>query len=172
MADKHNAIRHTSGLWHRAFLEMAAANPDVEAGHYFIDALCHDLVRDPGRFDVIVTGNLFGDILSDLAASLAGGLGLAPSANINPETRKGLFEPVHGSAPGLAGKGVANPAAALLSAAMMLDFAGLSQAASRVEEAVEACVADGLTTPDAGGSLTTREAGEAVLARLSGRKER
>lgn len=168
MADKHNVLRHTSGLWHRVFLEMAAAYPEVQSRHYFIDSLCHDVVRDPGRFDVIVTGNLFGDILSDLTAALAGGLGLAPSGNMNPETGKGLFEPVHGSAPDLAGRGVANPAAALLSAAMMLEFTGLRDAARRVEAAVEASVREGDTTPDAGGTLSTAEAAAAVLARLAG----
>lgn len=166
MADKHNALTHVGGLWHRTFEEVRRRFPEVESRHIFVDALCHDLVRDPSRFGVIVTSNLFGDLLSDLGAALAGGLGVAPSGNVNPETRKALFEPVHGSAPDIAGKGVANPVAALLSAAMMLEWVGLREEASRVERAVRESVAAGETTPDLGGRLSTRQAGEAVLSRL------
>ena len=166
MADKHNALRFTSDLWFRTFTELAREYADVEARHLFVDNLCFQLVRDPSQFDVIVTDNLFGDLVSDLGAGLAGGLGLAPSANLNPEKRLGLFEPVHGSAPDLVGKGVANPMAALLSAAMMLDFVGLPEAASRLERAVETCIHEGLTTPDLGGTLKTSAVGDAVLRRL------
>lgn len=168
MADKHNALEHVGGLWHEAFLAVAGEFPMVHAHHIFVDALCHDVVRDPGRFDVIVTSNLFGDLISDLSAALAGGLGVTPSANLNPESGKGLFEPVHGSAFDLAGKGLANPVAALLSAAIMLYFLGFPGAAKGVERAVEASVAAGETTPDLGGGLTTAAAGEAVRKRLEG----
>ena len=102
MADKHNALEFIGNLWYRTFLEVAADFPEVQASHIFVDALCHDLVRDPARFEVIVTSNLFGDLISDLGAALVGGLGVAPSANVNPESRRGLFEPVHGSAPDIA----------------------------------------------------------------------
>jgi 3-isopropylmalate dehydrogenase len=166
MADKHNALTHVGGLWHRTFQEIRERFPAVESRHIYVDALCHDLVRDPSRFGVIVTSNLFGDLVSDIGAALAGGLGVAPSGNVNPRTRKALFEPVHGSAPDLAGKGVANPVAALLSAAMMLEWAELAQEGARVRRAVRECVAAGETTPDLGGGLSTRAVGEAVRRRL------
>jgi len=166
MADKHNALEFIGNLWYRTFLEVAADFPEVRAGHIFIDTLCHDLVRDPAKFEVIVTSNLFGDLISDLGAALVGGLGVAPSGNMNPETRRGLFEPVHGSAPDIAGKGLANPMAACLSAAMMLDFLGFSPEARRVERAVQACVARGQVTPDLGGDLSTGDAGDAVCGCL------
>ncbi len=162
MADKHNALRFVSDLWFRVFREMRAGYPDVEARHYFVDNLCYQLVRDPSQFDVIVTSNLFGDLLSDLGAALAGGLGLAPSANFNPETGRGLFEPVHGSAPDIAGRDEANPSAALLSLAMMLDFLGLREAAERLHSAVHSCIAAGQVTRDLGGALGTGAAGDAV----------
>jgi 3-isopropylmalate dehydrogenase len=166
MADKHNAMQFVSDLWYRAFREMAGDYPEVASRHLYADALCHELVRDPSQFGVIVTDNLFGDLISDLGAALAGGLGLAPSGNINPETRRGLFEPVHGSAPDLAGKELANPMAALRSAAMMLGFVGEAEAGARLEAAVRACAQDGQTTPDLGGRLGTRDVGEAIRQRL------
>ncbi len=162
MADKHNALRFVSDLWFRVFQEMSPCYPEVEARHFFVDNLCYQLVRDPSQFDVIVTSNLFGDLLSDLGAALAGGLGLAPSANINPETGRGLFEPVHGSAPDIAGRGEANPSAALLSLAMLLDFLGLREAAECLHSAVNSCIAAGQVTPDLGGPLGTGAAGDAV----------
>ena len=162
MADKHNALRFVSDLWYRLFQQVSADYPDVEARHFFIDNMCYQFVCDPSQFDVVVTGNLFGDILSDLGAALAGGLGLAPSANINPETGRGLFEPVHGSAPEIAGRGVANPAAGILSLAMMLDFLGMTDAAQSVESAVNSCILDGQVTRDLGGTLGTSAAGDAV----------
>ena len=125
-----------------------------------------ELVRDPTQFEVVVTGNLFGDILSDLAASLIGGMGLAPSANINPETGQALFEPVHGSAPNIAGKGIVNPFGAILTGAMMVSNLGDAEAARRIEEAVIGAIRSCDCTPDLGGSLTTSEAGSAVLRRL------
>jgi 3-isopropylmalate dehydrogenase len=166
MADKHNALTHVGGLWYRTFLEVRERFPAVESRHIYVDALCHDLVRDPSRFGIIVTSNLFGDLVSDIGAALAGGLGVAPSGNVNPRTRKALFEPVHGSAPDLAGKGAANPVAALLSAAMMLEWAELAEEGARVRRAVRECVAAGETTPDLGGGLSTRAVGEAVRRRL------
>jgi 3-isopropylmalate dehydrogenase len=141
---------------------VATDYPEVKARHLYVDTLCHDLVRDPSRFDVIVTGNLFGDLLSDLGAALAGGLGIAPSANINPESRKGLFEPVHGSAPDIAGQGTANPMAAILSAALMLDFLGFPREARRVEGSVEKCAKAMRVTADLGGTCGTAEVGDAL----------
>jgi 3-isopropylmalate dehydrogenase len=123
-------------------------------------------VRDPTQFDVVVTGNLFGDILSDLTAQLIGGMGVAPSANLNPQTGRGLFEPVHGSAPNLAGKGVVNPLGAVLSAGMMVEHLGFGEVAKRIERAVESAVRAGECTRDLGGSLSTAEAGQAVTKRL------
>lgn len=165
LADKHNAQRFVGGLWHDVFLEVAREFPGCEARHLFADALAHDLVRDPSPFDVVVTANLFGDLLSDLGAALIGGLGMAPSANVHP-FRTSLFEPVHGSAPSLAGKGVANPFGSILSAALMLRHLGEDAAAATVEEAVSACVRAGEATADAGGRLTTSEAGAAVVRRI------
>ena len=162
MADKHNALEFVGGLWYRTFRELEGEYPQVEARHLFVDALCHDLVRDPSRFGVIVTSNLFGDLISDLGAALAGGLGLAPSANLNPETRRGLFEPVHGSAQDIAGKGIANPMAAFLSAGMMLEFLGFEEAGRRLRAAVTTCLEGGTTTPDLGGSSTTAEVGRVI----------
>ena len=162
MADKHNALEFVGGLWYRTFRELEGEYPQVEARHLFVDALCHDLVRDPSRFGVIVTSNLFGDLISDLGAALAGGLGLAPSANLNPETRRGLFEPVHGSAQDIAGKGIANPMAAFLSAGMMLEFLGFEEAGRRLRGAVTTCLERETTTPDLGGSSTTAEVGRVI----------
>jgi 3-isopropylmalate dehydrogenase len=125
-----------------------------------------ELVRDPTQFEVIVTGNLFGDILSDLTAALVGGMGVAPSANINPETRRGLFEPVHGSAPGIAGQGIVNPVGAILTAGMMVEHLGDEDAAKRMESAVRGAIRAGECTRDLGGSLSTREAADAVIGRL------
>jgi 3-isopropylmalate dehydrogenase len=128
------------------------------------------LVKDPGRFDVIVTTNMFGDILSDLASELVGGLGQAPSANINPQTRRGLFEPVHGSAPKHAGKGIANPVGAILAGAMMLRHLGDDRGASQIEQAVMAAAQDRQTTRDLGGSLSTTGAADAILDALAVRE--
>jgi 3-isopropylmalate dehydrogenase len=124
------------------------------------------LVRDPSQFEVIVTGNLFGDILSDLTAELIGGMGIAPSGNINPETGRGLFEPVHGTAPDIAGKGIVNPIGAILSASMMVRHLGFSEMANAIEGAVESAIRAGECTRDLGGSLSTGECGDAVAKRL------
>ena len=165
MADKSNAMTQGHALWQRVFGETKRDYPDVQATHMYIDALAMFLVQDPSQFDVIVTNNLFGDIITDLGAALQGGLGMAASGNIRPG-RTSMFEPVHGSAPTLAGRNIANPIGAVLSAALMLDTLGRRDEAQRIERAVEDAVHAGETTRDAGGALGTREAGEAILRRL------
>ncbi len=165
MSDKANVLVHAHDLWQRVFKEVAAEYPDIRANHLYVDNLALQLVRDPGQFEVIVTSNMFGDILTDLAAGLQGGLGMAASANVHPG-RIGLFEPVHGSSPPLAGKNMANPMGAILTAALLLRYAGWTEEAVRVEEAVEWAVAQDRTTADIGGTLGTREVGEAIAARL------
>ena len=165
MADKSNAMAQGHALWQRVFAEVKAGYPGIEATHLYIDALALFLVQDPGRFQVIVTNNLFGDIVTDLGAALQGGLGMAASGNIHPG-RTSMFEPVHGSAPPLAGRGVANPIGAILSAALLLETLGRPGDAARIERAVEGAVQAREVTPDAGGGLGTRAAGEAVLRRL------
>jgi 3-isopropylmalate dehydrogenase len=168
MADKSNVQRFGGDLWQRVFREVAARYAEIEAGHQYVDAMAMFMLLDPAQYDVVVTNNLFGDILTDLGAALQGGLGLAASGNIHPG-RVSLFEPVHGSAPPLAGKNVANPAGAILTTAMMLEYLGYAEAARAVEEAVGACVRERETTRDLGGSLSTSEAGEAVVRRLARR---
>jgi 3-isopropylmalate dehydrogenase len=166
MVDKSNALAQAGGLWQDRWLELKARHSEVEARHLYVDAAAMELVRDPTQFEVIVTGNLFGDILSDLTASLIGGMGLAPSANLNPESGRGMFEPVHGSAPNIAGKGIVNPVGAILTGAMMVSHLGDAEAARRIEEAVIGAIRAGECTRDVGGSLSTSEAGRAVLRRL------
>jgi 3-isopropylmalate dehydrogenase len=166
MADKHNVHRFVGDLWHRVFLEVAAEFPSCDSSHMFVDALAMKMVLDPGSLDVVVTNNMFGDILTDLGAALQGGLGLAASGNIHPG-RTSLFEPIHGSAPPLAGKGIANPFGSILTAAMMLRALGEEAPARLVEDAVTACVLAGEATVDAGGSLSTTRAGDAVLRRIA-----
>ena len=156
MSDKANAVP-AHRVWQEAFKAIAAEYPGIAVEHRYVDALALELVREPERFEVIVTNNLFGDILSDLGAGLVGGLGLAASANLNPE-RAGLFEPVHGSAPAMAGKNLANPFAAILTGAMMLAQIGEPDAAAELESAVRAALAAGVRTPDIGGTTGTREA--------------
>jgi 3-isopropylmalate dehydrogenase len=165
LSDKANAMPHAGGLWRRVFREVSAEFDDVANNAVYADALALDLVLRPARYDVIVAPNLFGDILSDLAAALVGGLGLAPSASLHPG-RVGLFEPVHGSAPDLAGTGRANPRAAILTAALMLQQLGHAHAARAVEAAVRRAVRDGHTTPDIGGALTTGAVGDGVCEDL------
>lgn len=159
LADKANALRHAGQLWRRLFEQVAADHPGVPIRTMYIDALATDMVLNPARYQVIVTSNLFGDIISDLAAGLVGGLGLVPSANLHPG-RIGLFEPVHGSAPDIAGTDRANPIAAVLTAGLMLDYLGRPDAARRVEQAVAAAVHSAATTPDLGGTLGTDAAGD------------
>jgi 3-isopropylmalate dehydrogenase len=165
MSDKSNAMAQGHALWQRVFKEVAPQYPGVEARHLYIDALALFLVQDPAQFDVIVTNNLFGDIITDLGAALQGGLGLAASGNLHPG-KTSMFEPVHGSAPPLAGKNVANPIGAILSAALMLDYLGLKAEASAVEAAVQEAVANGQGTREIGGSLGTRETGDYIAARV------
>jgi len=165
MSDKANAMEHAGGLWRRVFAEVAAEYPDIEREALYVDMLAMDLVRRPERYRVIVTGNLFGDILSDLGAQLAGGLGLSASGNIHPG-RTSLFEPVHGSAPDLAGKDLANPFAAVLTSALMLRHLGFLREGERVEAAVRRAVHEGATTPDLGGTLGTASAGDAICRYL------
>jgi len=161
MSDKSNVLTYGHDLWQRTFKEIAAGYPDIEANHLYVDVLTMWMALDPGRFDIIVTNNLFGDIVTDLGAALQGGLGMAASGNIHPG-RVSLFEPVHGSAPQFAGKNVSNPIAAILSAAMMLDYLELEEAAAGIERAGESAVRSGETTADIGGSLSTTEAGDAI----------
>ena len=165
MSDKNNVMRFVGDLWLRTFEEVAKEYPEIEHFHMFVDALTMQMVRAPGMFDVIVTSNLFGDIVTDLGAALQGGLGIAASGNIHPG-RVSLFEPIHGSAPKYAGKDVANPIGAILTAAMMLEYLGFADEGDRIERAVVAAIAAGETTADIGGSLGTKAAGEAVLKRL------
>ena len=165
MADKSNAMSDGHALWQRVFKEVRAEYPEIDARHFYIDALAMMLVQDPGQFQVIVTNNLFGDIITDIGGALQGGLGMAASANLHPG-RTSMFEPVHGSAPPLAGKDVANPIGAILSAALMLEYLGRFNEAHLIERAVEAAVQAGETTRDVGGTLGTRAAGEAILRRL------
>jgi 3-isopropylmalate dehydrogenase len=166
MVDKSNAMTHAGGLWQQQWKAVAARHPKVKTRHLYVDAAAMQLVRDPTQFEVIVTGNLFGDILSDLTAELIGGMGVAPSGNINPETKRGLFEPVHGTAPDIAGRGVVNPIGAILSASMMVGHLGQTDMANAIEGAVESAIRAGECTHDLGGSLSTREVGDAVVSRL------
>jgi 3-isopropylmalate dehydrogenase len=170
MCDKSNAMTHAGGLWQRAFKEVAAAYPQVETQHMYVDALAMQIVRAPCEFDVIVTNNMFGDIISDLAAGLQGGLGMAASGNLCPG-KTCMFEPVHGSAPTIAGKNIANPFGAILSAAMMLAHLGMAGEAQKIEAAVLEAVRQKKTTADIGGTLGTREAGEWVAQRLASHQE-
>jgi 3-isopropylmalate dehydrogenase len=164
LAEKSNAIA-AHELWLRTFKEVATEYPQIAGRHYYVDALAMQLVVKPEEFQVIVTTNLFGDILTDLGAGLTGGLGVAPSANLNPDSTP-LFEPVHGSAPDIAGKGIVNPVATFLTSALMLRELGMDAAALSLEAAVEASVQEGKTTRDLGGTLSTREVADEVIARL------
>jgi 3-isopropylmalate dehydrogenase len=159
MSDKSNAMTFAHDLWQRVFREVRQAYPDIDSRHLYIDALAMELVRDPSQFDVIVTCNLFGDIISDLGAQLAGGLGLAPSGNIHPG-RTSLFEPVHGSAPSIAGKGIANPLGSVLTAAMMLEFLGWQPEADALRGATRMALQENFLTPDLGGTKKTSQVGD------------
>jgi 3-isopropylmalate dehydrogenase len=166
MVDKSNAVRFGGRLWQRCWAQARAAHPEVPATHLYVDVAAMKLVSHPEQFDVIVTNNSYGDILSDISAEVAGGLGTAASANVNPDTRAALFEPVHGSAPDIVGRGVANPLAAILSVAMLVEWLGHPAEAEAVRKAVSTAVVAGEGTPDIGGRLTTAEAGAAVRAHL------
>ncbi|MFE6760429.1 tartrate dehydrogenase [Streptomyces sp. NPDC057684] len=167
-ATKSNGIVHTLPFWDELVAERGAAHPQVAWDQEHIDALAAKFVLDPARFDVVVASNLFGDILSDLAAAVAGSIGIAPAANLNPEREfPSMFEPVHGSAPDIAGRGVANPLGAIWSAAMMLDHLGHPEAAKEVTDAIAAVLAKtDVRTPDLGGSATTTEFAEKLLELL------
>ncbi len=165
MADKSNVQRFGGDLWQRVFKEVSARYPEIEAHHQYVDAMAMFMVLDPSQYDVIVSNNLFGDILTDLGAAIQGGLGLAASGNIHPG-KVSLFEPVHGSAPALAGKGVANPVGAILTAAMMLEYLGYPAATKAIEAAVSRAISDRETTRDLGGNLSTKQAGDAIRRRL------
>src|SRR5215813_13839653 len=165
MADKSNVQRFGGDLWQRVFKEVAARYPEIENNHQFVDAMAMFMVLDPKQYDVIVSNNLFGDILTDLGAAIVGGLGLAASGNIHPG-RVSLFEPVHGSAPPLAGKGIANPIGAILTTGMMLEYLGFHTLSEEIEEAVRGAVSASETTRDLGGELSTEQAGSAIIARL------
>jgi 3-isopropylmalate dehydrogenase len=170
MTDKSNAMAQGHALWQRVFREVALEFPGIQATHQYIDALVLQMVRDPGQFDVIVTNNLFGDIITDLGAALQGGLGMAASANIHPG-RTSLFEPVHGSAPPLAGKNVANPMGAVLSAGLMLAHLGLAEEAAAIEHAVRHVVAAGIGTPDIGGAQGTVAVGDAIVGAIAASRD-
>jgi tartrate dehydrogenase/decarboxylase/D-malate dehydrogenase len=169
-ATKSNGIVHTMPFWDEIVAERAAARPDVDVESEHIDALAAKFVLDPGRYDVVVASNLFGDILSDLAAAVAGGIGLAPAANLNPEREfPSMFEPVHGSAPDIAGRGIADPIGAIWTAALLLEHLGHAEAAVDVENALAAVLAKTrLRTPDLGGTATTVSFTRAVLDELGG----
>jgi len=166
LCDKSNAMTHAGGLWQRAFKEVGAEYTQIEKQHMYVDALCMQMIRDPRAFDVIVTNNMFGDIITDVGAGLQGGLGMAASGNLHPE-KTSMFEPVHGSAPPIAGKNIANPFGAILTAAMMLRHLGATAQAETIETAVLEALRQKKTTPDIGGLLGTREAGEWVANLVS-----
>jgi 3-isopropylmalate dehydrogenase len=156
MSDKSNVMSYAGGLWQRVFKVVAKDYPEIQVQHMYVDALCFQMVRDPKSLDVVVTNNMFGDIITDLAAALQGGLGIAPSGNIHPG-RTSMFEPVHGSAPPIAGKNMANPIGAILSGAMMLDHLGFKPESAKIEKAVLEAVHQKKTTADVGGALGTKE---------------
>jgi tartrate dehydrogenase/decarboxylase / D-malate dehydrogenase len=166
---KSNAQGYSMTLWDRTFQEVAAHYPDVETESLLVDAAAMNFIRRPQSFDVVVASNLFGDILSDLAAGIIGSMGLAASANLDPERRfPSMFEPVHGSAPDIAGKGIVNPLAAILTAAMLLDHLGMREASEEIEAAVAAVLEKGkVRTPDLGGASSTEEVATAVLEKLA-----
>jgi 3-isopropylmalate dehydrogenase len=165
MSDKSNAMTFAHDLWQRVFKEVRKEYPAIDSRHLFIDTLAMEIVRDPSQFDVIVTCNLFGDIISDLGAQLIGGLGLAPSGNINPG-KTSLFEPVHGSAPNIAGKGIANPLGSVLTSAMMLEFLGWQPEADRIRKTVRSAFLKNILTADLGGDKKTVEVGDWLAANV------
>ena len=167
MVTKSNAQRYAYVLWDEILEELAPDFPDVATNRQHCDAAVMNFVRNPAQFDVVVASNLFGDLLTDLGGIIGGGLGLAPSTNTNPERRfPSMFEPVHGSAPDIAGQGIANPIAAILSAALMLDHLRLSEAASQIRDAVERTLAAGHKTLDLGGTMSTVDMGSRVIEHL------
>ena len=168
MSDKSNVLRYGHDLWQRVFEEVRVEYKDIESWHLFVDALAMQIVKNPAQFDVIVTCNMFGDIVTDLCAVLQGGLGVASSANLNPQTGVGLFEPVHGSAPKYSGQGVANPLAAILTSQLMFEFLQYHEVGAAIENAVRRSIVEGQVTRDLGGNLKTEEVAVAVAERISG----
>ncbi len=166
MSDKSNVMTFAGGLWQRVFKEVAQQYPEIQTQHMYVDALCLQMVREPRSLDVIVTNNMFGDIVTDLAAALQGGLGMAASGNIHPG-RTSMFEPVHGSAPPIAGKNMANPMGSILTAAMMLAHLGLNAEAQKIESAVLKAVQEKKTTADVGGTMGTRECAAWIAERVT-----
>ncbi len=167
MSDKSNALTFGHDLWQRVYHELRPEYPDIAFSHLYVDTLVMQMVRDPSQFEVIVTCNLFGDIASDLGAQLAGGLGLAGSGNIHPGSVS-LFEPVHGSAPNIAGRGIANPVGSVLTSAMMLAHLGWDRESRWLDAAVRASLREGKTTPDLGGSMGTKELGDWLARHVAG----
>lgn len=165
---KSNALNYSMVFWDQIFKEVGKEFPQVETHSYLVDAASMFMVKDPGRYGVVVTSNLFGDILTDLGAAIAGGMGLAAGANLNPERKyPSMFEPIHGSAPDIAGQGKANPLATVWAASQMLDFFGHEDWGKRLIDAIEAVLVDGtVLTPDLGGRATTAQVGDAVLEKL------
>lgn len=166
MADKSNAMKHAHELWYRCFFEVAKEYPAIEAKHVYVDALCLYMIQDPSQFDVIVTCNLFGDIITDLGAALQGGLGMAGSGNIHPG-RVSMFEPVHGSAPPLAGKDLANPLATVLTVGMLLTHLGYAGEEAKLIGLVSRAIDEGFCTRDIGGEMGTQAVGEWVVSQLA-----
>ena len=162
LCDKSNVLTFSHNLWLRTFEEVAKEYPEITAEHYYVDAICMKMVRNPEIFDVIVTSNMFGDIITDLGAEIQGGMGTAVSGNINPNGVS-MFEPVHGSAPDIAGEGIANPIATVLAAAQMMDVLGYPSASAKIEKAVLKAMEDKKTTADMGGDLSTSEAGDVLV---------
>lgn len=169
---KGNALNYSMVFWDQIFTEVAEEFPDVQTYSYLVDAACMFFVKDPKRFEIVVTSNLFGDIITDLGAAIAGGMGLAAGANLNPERKfPSMFEPIHGSAPDIAGQGKANPLASVWSASQMLDFFGHEDWGKKVLDTIEAMLVEGRTlTPDMGGTASTEEVGDAVVKKLISRE--
>jgi tartrate dehydrogenase/decarboxylase/D-malate dehydrogenase len=164
---KSNTLIHSLKYWDRVIEEVREEFPEVEYERMYVDAVAANMVLRPERFDVLLTTNMIGDILSDLGGALVGSLGLAPSGNINPEREfPSMFEPIHGSAPDIAGQGIANPIGAIASGALMLEHLGEADAGARIDAAIETLLADKVLTPDLGGAATTSQIGEAIIERL------
>jgi 3-isopropylmalate dehydrogenase len=164
MSDKSNVMKFSGDLWKRTFNEIGSEYPNIEKRHMYIDALHMEIIRDPSQFEVIVTTNVFGDILTDACAQIQGGMGLSPSANINPENKllRGLYEPIHGSAPDIAGKGIANPIASILSLALILEDNNYLSEADLIREAIKHLLENNITTPDLGGTYRTSKLGDEI----------
>ena len=170
VCDKSNVLTYAHDLWQRSFKEMGEKYPDVKKDHYLIDAITMKMVRNPEIFDIIVTCNIFGDIITDLGAEIQGGMGLAGSGNINPNSIS-MFEPVHGSAPDIAGQNIANPLAAVLAAAMMIQQLGHGDLAEKIEDAVKDALANDMLTGDCGGELSTDEVGDYLVKSIKSNEE-